>query len=235
MNSIGTLIGAVALMISTVAWPAVVVQEPPTGGQQTNFISEGNFSSGMIGAPPPKPWQYSKSTEKVRVTVEMPAGRPAAERWVRLADDSDKENANIRQSFAPVRSVRFQARLISNKNGGRLFINLGSGAASKPEERVVQLSTDSDGSLVVRGAQKSKTSMKLKAGEVYLVRCDFEPINDGKALRVTAELIEESTQRLSRAETGVETPMAITAVRVTSLKADTGVDYYVTDLSLTGR
>lgn len=114
-------------------------------------------------------------------------------------------------------------------------MNLGGGAASKPEERVVQLSIDSDGSLVVRGAQKSKTSMQIKAGEMYLVRCDFEPINDGKALRVTAELVEESTQRSSRAETEVETPMAITALRVTSLRADTGVDYYVTDLSLTGR
>jgi hypothetical protein len=235
MNAIRTLAGAAVLMIATVARPAVVVQEPPTAEQQTNFIGEGNFSSGRIGAPPPKPWQYSKSTEKVRVTVETPAGRPAAERWVRLVDESDQENANIRQSVAPVRSVRFQARLISNKHGGRLFMNLGSGAASKPEERVVQLSIDSDGSLVVRGAQKSKTSTQIKAGEVYLVRCHFEPI-DGKAgIRVVAELVEESSQRHDRVETETETPMAITAVRVTSLKADTGVDYYVTDLSLTGR
>ena len=235
MNWTKTLICAAALIIGTVAWPAVVVQELPATGQQTNLISDGNFSSGRVGAPPPKPWQCPKSTEQTRVTVETPAGRPAPERWVRLVDDSDQENANIRQSFAPVRSVRFQARLISNRNGGRLFMNLGGGAASKPEERVVQLSIDSDGSLVVRGAQKSKTSMQIKAGEMYLVRCDFEPINDGKALRVTAELVEESTQRSSRAETEVETPMAITALRVTSLRADTGVDYYVTDLSLTGR
>ncbi len=33
----------------------------------------------------------------------------------------------------------------------------------------------------------------------------------------------------------VETQLAITTVRVTSSGPDTGVDYYVTDLSLTGR
>lgn len=235
MNTMKALMSVAALMIGTVAWPAVVVYESPATGQQTSSISEGNFSLGRIGGPPPKPWQCSKNTEKVRVTVETPAGRPEPERWVRLVDDSDKESANIRQSFAPVPSGRFQARLISNKDGGRLFFNLGSGTASKPEERAVQLSIDSDGSLVARGEQQLKTSMRIKAGEAYLVRCDFEAIKGGKALRVLAELVEENTQRQSRAEAEVETQMVITAVRVTSTRADTGVDYYVTDLSLTGR
>ncbi len=217
------------LMIASVSWAGVVVHE------QTNSISEGNFGSGAIGGPPLKPWQCSKNTEKTRVAIETPAGRPETERWVRLVDGGDKENANIRQSFAPVPSGWFQVRLISNKDGGRLFFNLGSGAASKPEERPVQLSIDSDGSLVARGEQKPKTSMQIKTGEVYLVRCDFEPIKDGKILRVLAELIEENTQRQSRVETEVETQMVITAVRVTSTMPDTGVDYYVTDLSLVGR
>jgi hypothetical protein len=222
-------------MIATVAWPAVVVHELPATGLQTNSISEGSFSLAGIGGPPPKPWHCSTNTEKVRVTVETPAGRPEPERWVRLVDDSDKENANIRQSFASVRSGRFQARLISNKDGGRLFFNLGSGSAARPEERAVQLGIDSDGLVVVQGKQKLKTSMQIKAGEVYLVRCGFELIKDGKALRVLAELVEENTQRQSRVETEVETQIVITAVRVTSTGPDTGVDYYVTDLSLTGR
>jgi hypothetical protein len=235
MNTMKALMSVVALMIATVARPAVVVHDLPEAAQQTNSIREGSFSSGRIGGPPPKPWQCSKDTEKVRVTVETPAGRPEPERWVRLVDDSDEEGANIRQSFAPVRSGRFQARLISNKDGGRLFFNLGSGSASKPEERAVQLGIDSDGLLVARGEQRLKTSMQIKTGEVYLVRCDFEAIKGGKALRVLAELVEENTQRQSRVETEVETQMVITAVRVTSTRADTGVDYYVTDLSLTGR
>jgi len=224
-----------ALLIGTVAWPAVVVHESQPADQQTNYLGEGNFTSGRVGGPPPKPWQSSKYAEAIRVIVETPAGRPEEERWVRLVDGSDKANANIRQSFAPMTSGRFQARLISNKDGGRLFFNLGSGSASKPEERAVQLSIDSDGSLVVRGEQKTKTSSHIKTGEVYLVRCDFEPIKDGKALRVLAELVEESTKRQSRVEIKVETQMAITAVRVTSIGPDTGVDYYVTDLSLTSR
>ena len=235
MYSIETLISVAALMISPVAWPAGVIEDSPAAAQQPNFIRDGDFSSGRIGAPPPKPWRCSKSTEEVRVMVQTPPGRPAAERWVRLVDDGDNETANIRQSLAPVTSGRLRARLISNKDGGRLFFNLGSGAASKPEERVVQLSLDSDGSLVVRGAQRSKTSTQIKMGEVYLVQCDFEPIEGGKALRVTAELVEESTQSMSRVETDVETPMAVTDVRVTSLRADTGVDFYVTDLSLTSK
>jgi len=235
VNTMKALMSVAVLMVGTVAWPAVVVHELPSPGQQTNSVSEGNFSSGRIDGPPPKPWQCSKNIENVRVTVETPAGRPDSERWVRLVDNNDKETANIRQSFAPVTSGRFQARLISNKNGGRLFFNLGSGAASKPEERAVQLSIDSDGSLVVRGEQKPKTSLQIRTGEVYLVRCDFEPVKDGKAIRVLAELVEESTQRQSRAETEIETQMAITTLRVTATRADTGVDYYVTDLSLTGR
>lgn len=217
------------LMIASVAWSGVVVHE------QTNSISAGNFSSATIGGPPPKPWQCSKNAEKTRVAVETPPGRPAAERWVRLVDDTDKGNANIRQSFAPVTRGQFQVRLISNKDGGRLFFNLGSGAASKPEERAVQLSVDSDGSLTVRGEKTPKTSSQIKTGEVYLIRCDFEPIKDGKALRVVAELLEETSQRQSRVETESATPLAITAVRVTSTIPDTGADYYVTDLSLTGR
>ena len=218
------------LIMASVAWPGVVVLE------ETNSISEGNFSSGSIGGSPPKPWLCSKTTEKVRAVVETPAGRPEAERWVRLMDDSDKENANIRQSFAvEVRNGHFQARLISNKAGGRLFFNLGSGTASKPEERAMQLSIDSDGSLVARGAQKPKTSLRIKVGEVYLVRCDFELVKDGKALRIVAELVEETSQRRSRVETEADTPMAITAVRVTSTGPDTGADYFVTDLSLVGR
>ena len=229
------LMSVVALMISTVAWPAVLVQESPVSVQQTNVIAEGNFSSGRTGGPLLKPWICSKNTEKARVTLETPTGRPEAERWVRLADDSDKENANLRQSFAPVTSGRFQVRLISNKGGGRLSFNLGTGAASSPEERAVQLSIDSDGSLVVRAEHKHKTPSQIKPGAVYLVRCDFEPVKDGKALRILAELVEESTQRQSRLETEVETELAITTVRVTSTKTDTGVDYYVTDLSLTGR
>ena len=229
MHTLKALISVAGLMITSAAWPGVTVHE------QTNSIGEGNFSSATIGGSPPKPWQYSKNGEAVRVTVETPASRPEAERWVRLVDDGDKENANIRQSFAPVTSGRFQARLISNKDGGRLFFNLGSGAAAKPEERAVQLSIDSDGSLLLRGEKKAKTSSQVKTGEVYLVRCDFEPIKDRKALRVLAELVEEKTQRQSRVETEIETQMAITTVRVTSTGPDTGVDYYVTDLSLTGR
>lgn len=250
---------AIGLMICTVAWPGVFVHESPaTQGQTnsisegnstmpsglvspekiaqpTNTISEGNFGLGKIGGLPPKPWMCSKNTETVHVTVETPAGRPEAERWVRLVDNSDKENANIRQNVTPVTNGRFQARLISNKDGGRLYFNLGTGAASKPEERAMQLSIDADGSLVVRGDQKTKTSMRIKAGEVYLVRCDFEPIKDGTTLRVLAELIEEKTQRQGRLETEVMTQIVITAVRVTSTKIETGVDFFVTDLGLTGR
>ena len=228
------LMSVAVLMIATVAWPAVVVHELSATGQQTNSLSEGNFSSGRIGGPPPKPWQCSKNIENVRVTVETPTGRPGSERWARLMDNNDKEAANMRQSFAPVTSGRFQVRLISNRAGGRLSFNLGSGAASKPEERAVQVSIDSDGSLVVRGEQKPKTSIQITTGQVYLVRCDFEPIKDGKAFRVMVELVEENTQRQSRVETEVETQMVITTLRVTSTRADTGVDYYVTDLSLTG-
>ena len=227
------LMSVAVLMIATVARPAVVVHDLPEAAQQTNFISESNFRSGQIGGPLPIPWQNSKNTEKVRVTVETRADWP--ERWVRLVDDNDKESANIRQSFAPVTSGRFQARLISNKGGGRLFFNLGIGGASKPEERVVQLGIESDGSLEARGLRNPKTSLRIKPGEVYMVRCDFEAIKDGKALQVLAELVEENTQRQSRVETEVETQMVITTVRVTSTRADTGVDYYVTDLSLTGR
>jgi hypothetical protein len=238
MNPIATLVGVVSLLMSTAAWPAVVVQESPVSEQpktNINILSEGSFTSGQIGRMPPKPWRCSKSTEKARVTMETPTSRPEAERWVRLVDDDDTENANLRQSFAPVTSGCFRARLISNKDGGRLYFNLGVGAASKPEERAVQLSIDADGSLVVRSAQKSKTTMQIKAGGVYLVRCDFEPVKDGKALRILAELVEENTQRQSRVETEVETQLAVATVRVTSTRADTGVDFYATDVSLTGR
>lgn len=217
------------LMIASIAWAGVVVHE------QKNLIVEGNFHSGTPGEPPPKPWQCSKGREKIRVALETPAGRSEAERWVRLVDDSDKENANIRQTFPAVTNGQFQARVIANKDGGRLFFNLGSGTASKPEERAVQLIIESDGSLVARGVQKPKTSMQIKTGEVYLVRCDFERIKDGKAIRVAAELIEETTQRQSRVETESEIALAITAARVTSTGPDTGADYYVTDLSLVGR
>jgi hypothetical protein len=235
MNTMKALMAAAGLMISTTGWSAVAVHESAAAKEQMNYIREGNFSSGTAGGLLPKPWRCSENTERARVTVESPAGRPEAEWWVRLVDDSDKENANIRQSFAPVRSGRFQARLISNKDGGRLFFNLGSGSAARPEERAVQLGINSDGLVVVQGKQRLKTSMQIKPREVYLVRCDFEPISNGKALRVTAELVEEQSQTTSRVESEVETSMAITAVRVTSTGPDTGVDYYVTDLSLTGR
>lgn len=224
---------ATGLIISTTAWSGVAVHESTAPTEQTNRIREGNFRSGTISGLPLSPWQCSKNTEATRVIVETPAGRPEAEKWVRLVDDSDKANANIRQNLAPITSGRFQARLILNKAGGRLFFNLGSGAAAKPEERAMQLSIESDGSLVVRGAQKSKTSMQIKSGEVYVVRCDFESIKDGKAIRVAAELVEETSQRQSRVETECDTPLVITTVRVTSTGPDTGADYYVTDLSLT--
>jgi hypothetical protein len=235
MSTMKALIGVVALMTSTAAWPAVMVHDSQEAGPTTNYISEGNFSSGQIGGPPPRPWQCSKNTEKVRVSVEIPVGRPGAERWVRLVDDDNKESANIRRSFPPVTSGRFQLRLISNKEGGRLFFNLGIGIASKPEDRAVQLSIESDGSLMVRGERKSRTSTRIRTGKVYLVRCDLEPVKDRDALRVLAELVEESTQRASQVETEVMTQLAISAVRVTSTTTDTGVDYYVTDVSLTGR
>jgi len=235
MKTTRALLTVAGMLITSVALPAVTVHESPASGLETNSISEGNFSSAKIGGPPPKPWQCSKSTEKVRAIVETPTNRPEGERWVRLVDDSDKETANIRQSFAPVTSGRFQVRLISGKAGGRLFFNLGSGNASKPEERAVQLSMDADGSLLARGEKKAKTAFQIKTGEVYLVRCDFEPIRDGKALRVVAELAEEKSQRQDRIETQVETQVAITALRITSIGTDTGVDYYVTDVSLTGR
>jgi len=223
------------LMITTAAWPAVTVHEEPATGQQTNYISEGGFTSGKIGEPPSKPWSYSTNAGPTRVTVETPAGRPENERWAHLVDNNDKAPANIRQSFGPVKSGRFQARVLSNKEGGRLFFNLGSGTAAKPEERAMQLSIEADGSLGVKGETKVKTAAQVKTGEVYLVRCDFEPVQDGKALRIVAELVEEKAQRPSRVETVVATQVAITTLRVTSTGPDTGVDYYVTDLSLTGR
>jgi hypothetical protein len=228
MNGMKALMVA-GLTIASAAWPAVMVRE------QANSIVEGSFSSGKTGAPPPKPWQCSKSAEAVRVTVETPAGRAETERWVRLVDDSDKLNANIRQTFSPVNSGRFQARVIANKEGGRLFFHLGSGSASKPEERAVQLIIETDGSLVARGEKKVKTSMQIKTGEVYVVRCDFEPVKEGRALRVAAELVEEGSQRSGRVETEVETPPAITTLRLTTTGPDTGADYHVTDLSLVGR
>jgi hypothetical protein len=229
------LIAVVAWMTAAVAWPAVVVHELPPAEQPLDSISEGNFPSGRIGQIPPKPWRCSRNGEKVRVTVETPAGRPESERWVRLVDDDDKEGASFRQSFAGLTNGLFQARLISNKDGGRLFFNFGSGTAAKPEDRAFQLNIESDGSLVVRGERKAKTSLQIKTGEVYLVRCEFEPVKDGKALRVQAELLEESTQHQSHAETEVETQVPITVVRITSIRADTGVDYYVTGVSLTSR
>jgi hypothetical protein len=235
VNAGKILVIAVALIVSPMAWPAVKVQESPVAELQTNSIREGNFSSAQMGGPPPKPWRSSQGTDKTGVTVETPPGRPETERWVRLVDDNDRENANLRQTFAPVASGRFQARLISNKEGGRLFFNLGTGAASKPEERAVQLSIDSDGALVTRSEPSHKTSLRIKTGEVYWVRCDFDRVKDGKALRIVAELVEESTQAPSRVEAEIETRLAISTVRVTSIRSDTGVDYYVTDLSLTSR
>ena len=227
VNGAMVVIAAAALTFGAVAWPAVTVQE--------NFIREGNFSSGRIGGPPPKPWQFSKDGEKVHVTIETPAGHAESERWVRLVDDDENNGANIRQSFARVTNGIFQVRLISNKDGGRLFFNLGSGTASKPEERALQLSIESDGSLVVHGDRKARTLLQIKTGEVYRVQCEFEPIQEGKALRVVADLVEESTQRESHAKTDIETQVPITTLRVTSTRADTGVDYYLTDVSLTRR
>ncbi len=224
-----TVIGLAGLVIATTAGAGVTVREP------VNSIAEGNFASGKPGGPPPKPWQCSKSSDAVRVSIETPADRGESERWVRLVDDSDRQNANLRQAFAPVSGGRFQARVICRKEGGRLFFNFGSGSASKPEERAFQLVIEADGSLVARGEKKAKTSMRIAAGEVYLVWCDFEPVGDGKALRVTAGLTEERTQRESRAEVEVATAMAVSAVRVTSTGPDTGVDYFVTDLSLAAR
>lgn len=234
-NTARILIAVAALMTAAVAWPAVVVHELPPAEQPLNSISEGNFRSGRIGEIPPKPWRCSKNGENVHVTVETPVGRSESGRWVRLVDDNDKESANFRQSFAAVTNGLFQARLISNKDGGRLFFNFGSGTAAKPEERAFQLNIESDGSLVVRGERKARTVSQIKTGEVYLVRCEFEPVKDGKALRVQAELVEESTQHQSHAETEVETQVPITAVRITSIRADTSVDYYVTGVSLTSR
>jgi hypothetical protein len=226
---------AAILMTGTMAFAAVVVQEAPVTQPPTSYLSEGTFSSGKIGEPPPKPWQCSKNTESIHVSVETPVGRPETERWVHLVDETDKGNANIRQSFAAVTNGQFQVRLISSKNGGRLFINFGNDGASKPEERAMQLSIDTDGSLLLRGEKKAKTSAQVKTGEVYLVRCDFERIQDGKALRVVAELVDEKTQRPSRVEMEIATPVPIATVRVTSVGPDTGVDYYVTDLRLVSR
>jgi hypothetical protein len=230
-----TLLIVTGLIIGTTGWSAVAVLESTAPKKQMNYLKDGNFSSGTIGGAPPQPWKCSKKTEATQVTVETPPGRPETERWVRLVDDSDKANANVRQTFPLLTSGRFQARLISHKDGGQLFFNFGSGTAAKPGERAMQLSIDSDGALVVRGAKKSKTSMQIKPDEVYLVRCDFAPTKDGTALRVTAELVEENTQDSSRAQAEIETSTAITAVRVTSTRPDTGVDYDVTDLSLTSR
>lgn len=232
MKTMTALITVASLTIGSVAGAAVAVSEAPVAGLQTNLILEGNFNRSSVGGPPLKPWQCSKNTEKVRVGVEKPAGRPEVEKWTRLVDDGDAENANIRQSFAPVKKGRFLARLISNKDGGRLFFNLGTGSAAKPEERALQLSIETDGALQLRGQKKSNTSMRIKTGEVYLVRCDFEPINDGKALQVLAELVEEDTQLQSRVEMVVDTTVEIATLRVTSTRPDTGVDYYVTDFSL---
>ncbi len=234
MNATKAVISLTVFMMGTTAWPAVVIHEMPEVGPQTNFISESNFRSSQIGGSLPVPWQSSKNAEKVSVTIETPPGRPESERWVRLVDDNDKEGANIRQSFAPVTSGRFQARLISNKSGGRLFFNLGIGGASKPEERAMQLGIESDGALLARGLRSPKTSLRIKPGEVYVIRCDFKPGEDGNSLQIRAELLEESTQQQSSVETEVRTQLAIATVRVTSTRADTGVDYYVTDLSLTG-
>jgi len=134
-----------------------------------------------------------------------------------------------------MKSGRLQARLILNKEGGRLYFNLGSGNAARPEDRAVQLSIESDGSLGVKGEKKVKTDAHIKAGQVYLVRCDFEPVKDGKMLRVVAELVDGKTQAQSRVETEIETQVPISTLRVTSTLPDTGVDFYVTDLSLVGR
>lgn len=232
MNILMILTG---LMISTAAWAAVAVKEQTAAVQQTNSISAANFSSATIGGQLPVPWQCSTNAGASHVTVETPAGRPETERWIHLVDDTDKTNTNFRQSFAPVTSGRLQVRVISNKDGGRLFFNLGKGAAAKPEDRALQLSIDSDGSLLLRGEKKAKTASQVKAGEVYLVRCDFEPVKDGKALRVVAELVDEKTQKQSRVEMEIETQVAITALRITSTIPDTGVDFYLTDLSLVRR
>ncbi len=229
MRWMKTVIGLAGLVIATTARPGVTVRE------QVNSIAEGNFASGKPGGPAPKPWLCSKSSDAVRVTIETPPGRDETERWARLVDDSDRENANLRQTFAPVSGGRFQARVICGKEGGRLFFNFGSGSASKPEERAFQLVIEADGSLVARGEKKARTSLRITTGEVYLVWCDFEPVGDGKALRLTAGLTQERPQRESRAEVEAATAMPVSAVRVTSTGPDTGVDYFVTDLSLVAR
>jgi hypothetical protein len=229
MNRMKVLLGAAGFAVAAAVWAAVSVRV------QANFVAEGDFHSAEIGSPPPKPWQCSKNTGQTRVAVETPPGRPEGERWVRLVDDSEKENANIRQGFAPVTNGWFQARVICQREGGRLFFNFGSGSAAKPEERAFQLVIEADGSLVVRGEKRARTSLQIKSGQTYVVRCDFETVKDGGWRRVVAELIEEGAERVSRAETGTAAVLPVRALRVTSTGPDTGVDYFVTDLSLVGR
>ena len=62
--------------------------------------------------------------------------------------------------------------------------------------------------------------------------CTVHLVNELREVQLLSRI---QRQEVVGAGPFIETQVAITALRVTSTGPDTGVDYYVTDLSLTGR
>jgi hypothetical protein len=185
----------------------------------------------------PGPWQTSDRDEGILARGGIPQGAGEGTGWIELRDDSPEATANVRQRFEPVPAGRFSLRIrLGPLHSGPIGIYLGTGQASAPAERVIDLKTNDRGNLRLgsRGERQGTPLLLIPGSEVRLY-LEFAPTGDGMEV-VLGSLDEHGREReASRYQVPVDQAQPISALRITSDSAPTGAHFYVSDLKLLPR
>lgn len=190
-----------------------------------------DFSRSKDGESPGGDWKTADKNEGITVEIGRPAGSDPATNWVHFVDLSTEEPANIRHEVGPLTAGTLSLQLHIVKLTP-LSIILGDEAASKPEERVVQIAVNEIGKVKIQSADPSINSSKtLEPGKTYQLDITFAPEGD-LSTSVKVDVLEDG-KSLEVIEGSSPDQRPITMLRITSQGEPTDGEFYVTGVKLT--
>ena len=215
---------------------ALLIAAGPLSAAPKNILQSADFSALKAGKAPGKPWQTGAKAEGIEVVAGSPAGKESG--WMHLRDASAEGAAALRQSFAPLAAGNFSAKIyLAKEHTATLGIYLGTGNASSPAERVIDLKTNAHGVVQIGTAgTREPTALKLEPGATTTLFVEWRPDAAGKQLEVSYGTLDEQGKPTDTQHLQMAVPIqAVSALRITSDKAPTGADFYVTNLQISPR
>lgn len=202
--------------------------------KEINLLKQADFSKLKSVAELSAPWQTT--AKSAGITVRMVNAKATPPTWVQMKDDSTEAAATMRQSFDAVAKGRFSVYIRANEDHkGGIGVYLGTGTASAPADRVIDIKSSDNGMFRVGSrSERQNTPLVVQPGDVYQLWTDWTPREDG-ALDVRFGVIDGSGVDRVLLAFVVQEPKPITVLRITTDAPAKGAHFLVSQPRLETR